>query len=418
MLNKLKWGTVGMIYIFMAVPMFYFTDTGFFIGSYGIMYYYIFAAGIILMGTMAFLIRADVMRLKILAQDSIVLWIPYLFSLIYSVFIWITEYTGTSTITRGTFFVLYQLIAIITAAATILIFGKYSPWMQLSAMCIAYILHIVRTVAVYGVNTFVTEYINLIRSFGIRTGDATRVLELHTLMFAFGIYLTYIVISRMKWWKKILVLIPVLLLFLVGFKRIVFVGLFCAAIITFILKKIKKEKICLDFLLMAGCAVLIVCMCYNLFVASGLYERVTTYFNIDTKGRLEMYNDTAEWYNISPAFTGHGVGFVSRNLSDADRRGSGALHNDLLVSYIELGFWGFLIWGFLYIIWRSWWFYKFRGRNDAILLIALIFFCLCTYSSDNTYYYFYVNLSFATLIMSYQIEEKEKPCEYVRTEEL
>ena len=417
MLDKVKWGTVGMIYIFLAVPMFYFTDTGFFVGQYGIMYYYVFAAGITIMGVMAFLIKAEVIRLKCLAQDSIVLWMPYLFSLLYSVFIWISEYTGVSTITRGTFFILYQLIAIITAAATILVFGKYAPWMQLTAMCIAYIIHIARTVITYGWSAFAREYISLIRSFGIRTGDVARGLELHTLMFAFGLYLTYIIVrGQIRWWKKILILIPVLLLFLVGFKRIVFAGLICASIITILLRKVKKDRKCLGLLLAAGNVVLVLCMCYNLFVASGLYERVTTYFNIDTKGRVEMYNDTADWYSISPGFTGQGDGFVSRSLSDADRRGSGALHNDLLVSYIEMGFWGFLIWGFLYIIWRSWWFYKFRGKDDAVLFIALIFSCLVTYSSDNTYYYFYVNLSLANMIMSYRIEEKERQCEYIGIE--
>lgn len=408
MLKHWKMGVVGILYMLLAAPMFYYIDGAFEVASYGIMYYYVFAAGIILLGFIAFLVTGNVTRLKLLTKMGAVLWLPYLFSLLYSFVIWIYEFTQLSIMTRGFFFAFYQLIAILTAAATILLFGEQAPWMQLTAMSISYSIHIVEAAQRSGWQNLWEEYKNLILSFGLDTGQIIKKLELHTLMFAFGIYLAYLLLRRMKWWTRILILIPVTLLFLMGFKRIVFAGIVCAWAVSFFLKRRKKEKSSFRWMLLIGTCALLVCFIYNLLIAGGGYETLMNRLHIDTKGRIEMYNERREWYSISPGFSGHGVGFVSRMLSDENKRGSGALHNDILVMYIEMGFWGFLIWGAIYIIVRSWLFFRIGGKETGILFFALILFCLCTYATDNSYYYFYMNLSLACMVMSYQIKEGEK----------
>ena len=375
-----------IIYLVLGTFMFYFTMGAIEVGGFGFMYRYLFGMGIIALAAFSFLIRPNLERAKHLAKGALVMAAPYMVTVLWSAVIWISEFAELRTMTRGFFFPFYQIIAAMTAFATLYLFGKKGIWYQLVAMCLGNTLIVAQVVARGGVSAFIQELVTLLTTFGEVTGPMMHETEVHDLTFSFGPYAVllamYMEPKKLRWW---LACAAVGFYMLVGLKRIEIGAIAIAVILCWMLKKMQDQT---------------VRQIGNIFCIA------TMIMGMDTKGRDMLYRYVARQYSISPTFLGRGLGFSSvawdlTGLIGPEWRGvhQDAYHNEFVRMYVEVGFFGYVAWYIFYLPVRLKYMWKEGGKRAAILTLAYSIYCMITYATDNTLYYFFINLSTFILMM-------------------
>ncbi len=391
----------------LGTGMFYYNLGGLQAGPVNIMTKYIYALGICCIGFFCFLVRPEIERMGRVAADGIVLALPYCLPVLFSMVIWIWHNSPVSYMTRGFSFSAYQILALITSIAYLAILGKRAIYVQLASMATANALMVYfRTIQENGFQVFLEDYVDLIISFGARVGDAMQGLEIHDLTFAIGLCLLYFLLKSGKVPRRVPCIAVALIFFTTGLKRIAVAAVLCALLVSWILKAMP-EKGARQVIRILGYVLIAVAILYIAAVKFGLYEAVVEYFGIDTKGRVELNHYIDSYYSFSPLFGGEGLGFVSRFFGTEEmlrRTPAGALHNDFLRMYVEIGFCGYLIWLWLFLGYRFRYFCKKCCFDVVLIAFATCLYCYVTYLTDNTYYYFYTNMAAFTLILSCEYE--------------
>ena len=134
---------------------------------------------------------------------------------------------------------------------------------------------------------------------------------------------------------------------------------------------------------------------------------------MDTKGRDMLYRYVALKYEISPAFMGRGLGFSSEpwdltGLIGPEWRGvhQDAYHNEFVRMYVEVGFFGYIAWFIFYLPVRVNYLWKHGGQRAGVLALCYSIYCMITYATDNTLYYYYTNLA-TFILMLYELLREE-----------
>ncbi len=144
-------------------------------------------------------------------------------------------------------------------------------------------------------------------------------------------------------------------------------------------------------------------------VKEGIFEFLSERLGLDTMGRRELSNFIDRYYWIGPDYFGHGAGFVTRLFSDLPADWTiRALHNDILMIYIDAGFWGFWLWMLSFFPLRTWCVYRWQGRRAAMICLGLQTYVLATAATDNTLYYIYVTGALAICLMAGGLEKEGK----------
>ena len=87
-----------------------------------------------------------------------------------------------------------------------------------------------------------------------------------------------------------------------------------------------------------------------------------------------------------------------------------AVHNDILKMYVEMGFWGFLLWIMVYYVFQTHWFITRCGEKVAVCFMAINVYMLVTYLTDNTMFYYWSSMVIRMIPMSFFFEPvKETP---------
>lgn len=111
-------------------------------------------------------------------------------------------------------------------------------------------------------------------------------------------------------------------------------------------------------------------------------------YKINSMGRIDMWRNFAKYYAVNPSFLGLGMGWVSTKLEEFNNVAFRNLHNDLLVSFIEIGFIGFGVWLISYLIMIHQ-----IGLKNTIsyekkcLLLTVIIYTFINYMTDNILIY-------------------------------
>lgn len=405
---------LSIIYLALAIPMFYFAEDGVFIGGFGIMYMYIFGIGIVIVAITAFFISPDVKRGILSVKYMTVMTSPYLWTILYSLLFWVFTLAEFRVITRGFFYVIYQIIALAVAASTLYLFGNEGIYYQFFALVAADAIVAVQMVREFGIGEFVSEYIDVIVSFTSETGVIMRVFESMEHCFAIGFFLIFFLLDFRKNRRRFLWLLVALFIFLLGLKRIILVaaaaGILIGAFGIRFLKKNTKRKI-LILLIGIGLAGFV----YIVAVRMGLFDWLEAR-GLDSMGRSWIYDMTDDLYELGPGYFGKGAGYISGSISSGeldftrpDGYSVGELHNDLLRQYIEMGFIGYFIWTYLFLNHRVGYFFHNQQTEDdrrhGILATAVIVTLFFTFMTDNTMYYYYTTLFSAIVIMGFRYEE-------------
>ena len=153
-----------------------------------------------------------------------------------SVAIWISEFQTFNYILRGSLNIFYMLTNLMFASAAVYMFGEATMPLTLVGMTMANGLVALQVAASAGIGTFISEYIRLLITFADDTGGAMRQMELHDMVYGWGVMLIYYAIHKEKNHKTQAVCFLIsALFFTLGFKSIAVPAVFCAAVMYHIL---------------------------------------------------------------------------------------------------------------------------------------------------------------------------------------
>lgn len=316
--------------------------------------------------------------------------IPFAVFAVYSIMAWIIKGNGEiGNYTRLASTILYLALSYGFAGAGVLLFGANSINTLFYAGCLSYLLGSIIPVCLRFGFTDIVEFL-LSTLNGVNT-NVTSYMEVHDLTFAFGLFLIYFLFiepsEERKHTRKIV--IGIILIFL-GLKRIELLAL-AATFIAYVLI-LKKAKTMRQRSSFFAVAFLVASLLFVWIIYDGTLLRLATLYGIDFKHRLGYYEYAKEYYNFSPFFTGQGYTYFSKmwqGLYFSRFRIEGyaiaaSLHSDILVMFIEVGFWGMIFWIFYYFKYLTMKFHRRYGILVSECYLLLTIYMFLVYFTDNT----------------------------------
>ena len=406
---------VGKAYfVAVAVLMYYFLTEVINLGLF-ITYRHVFALILFASAFIVFLYKPNIARGVASLKTTLVYSMPLIVTVLVSLFIWFVEQVDTSVISRGlsSSFVYNNMISFTLAAVAFLyIFGEKGMWYKLLAILIANMLMILTIIAQNGIGVFFSELITLIVTFADVTGDVIVQAEIHELAFCLGAYLIYMLLKPRRDLTYLVLLGLTLFCFVAAFKRIGIVAIVIALALGWPLRfiaKFKKEiamRLMIVFTVLLALALIGYIAIIKLDVFS-LLEKI----GINTSGRANIYNAVDKFYEFSPDFLGNGIGFLTFQLSDYMSIGVNSVHNDFLQYFIDLGFWGYILWLLSMTLLRVCYFGAKGKTENAIVAFALTVYLVIVSSTDNTLNYPLFTTAIAILMIGSGFDERVRAIE-------
>lgn len=408
-MNKGIEAVVKAYFISVMFLMYYFITQDVYVGGIGITLRHVFALLLIVSAFVYFTVAPDVARGAAAAKSSLVFAIPLAVTVLSSMLVWVIEKSSFSTIARGLSgcIVYTNVLSCALAAGSVLyVFGEDVIWFNLGAIVASNLLMIAQIMIADGIGTFFNEFIRLVASFASDTGDTIVKAEIHELAFCLGTYITYMICKPKKavWFWVLFVL--TCFCFLAAFKRIAITAIAAAAAVKLLL--MLTGKISQKAVLRAANGIMIfsvVLLVGYIFIIKSDGFTYLEKAGIDTSGRAFIYSRVNEYYNFSLLFPGRGIGFLTYQLNENVSLGVSAVHNDFLQFYIDLGFWGYILWLVSITLLRT----KYFGKNDAdtaAVAAALTVYLIIASSTDNTINYPLLTTVMGVIIMGNRFNGK------------
>ena len=319
------------------------------------------------------------------------------------------ETVDISVISRGlssTFIYVNMLSFALAAGALLYIFGKKGIWYNLIAILIANILMIVTVIAQNGLGNYLSEFITLVTTFAGVTGDIIIQAEIHELAFCLGAYMIYMLYKPRKNIVYFILLALSLFCFLSAFKRIAIIAIAAALAFGYLLKFIAHYNKTTAIRLVTFLTIVIILLLigYIALIKMDAFELLEQ-AGINTSGRVEIYNAVDKFYEFSPGFLGNGIGFLTYQLNTFMKVGVASVHNEFLQNFIDLGFWGYIIWLASMTLARVLYFGRKGNAENAIITFMLIVYLIIVSSTDNTMNYPLLTGVLAILMMGNSFDE-------------
>lgn len=412
--NKVFEKVKEFYFIAAAVLMYYFLNEQISIGLH-ITCRHVFALVLVFSATLMFLYKPNIARGVTAFKEACIYSIPLAVTVVASLFIWFVETVDTGVISRGlssTLIYTNMLSSALAAGVMLYIFGAKGIWYNLIAILIANMMMIATVIAQNGLGAYFTEFITLITTFADVTGDIIIQAEIHELAFCLGAYLIYMLFKPRKNIAYFILLALSAFCFLSSFKRIAIIGIAVALVFGYILKFIARyNKATASRLVTIFTFVVIALLVgYIAIIKGGVFELLEE-AGVNTSGRVEVYKAVDEFYEFNPGFLGNGIGFLTYQLNTFMKVGVASVHNDFLQYFIDLGFWGYIIWLISMTLVRIWYFGR-KGRvENAIITFMLLIYLVIVSSTDNTMNYPLLTSVLAILMMGNRFDEDVRSTE-------
>ncbi len=395
-------------FMVVAVMMYYFLNEYIDLGLH-ITYRHAFALVLFFSATLLFLYKPNIARGITAFREAFVYSIPLAVTTAVSLFIWFMETVDVSVISRGlssSFVYMNMLSFALSAGAMLYIFGKRGIWYNLLAILIANILMIITVIAENGLGNYFSEFITLVITFADVTGDIIVQAEIHELAFCLGAYLIYMLFKPKKDIVYFILLILSVFCFLSAFKRIAIIAIVIALMFGYLLKFIARynKKTASRLIILLTVAVILLLIGYIAIIKGDAFELLEK-AGINTSGRVGIYNAVDDFYEFAPSFAGNGIGFLTYQLNTFMNIGVASIHNDFLQHFIDLGFWGYIIWLMSMTLVRVWYFGRRGNVESAIITFMLTVYLIIVSSTDNTMNYPLLTGVLAILMMGNSFEE-------------
>ena len=413
--NKMLQKARDIYFLVVAVMMYYFLNEYIDIGLH-VTYRHAFALALFVSGALLFMYKPNIARGITAFREACVYSIPLLVTTVVSLFIWFMELVDTDVISRGlssSFIYTNMLSFALGAGALLYVFGKRAIWYNLVAILIANILMIITIIAENGLGSFFSEFVTLIVTFADVTGEIIVQAEIHELAFCLGAYLIYMLYKPKKDIIYFILLFLSVFCFLSAFKRIAIVAIVVALVFGYLLKFIARfnEKTASRVVTILTIVLILLLMGYVAIVKMDVFELLEQ-AGINTSGRVGIYNAVDEFYEFSPRFLGNGIGFLTYQLNTFMNIGVASIHNDFLQHFIDLGFWGYIIWLVSMTLVRILYFGRRGNVENAIITFMLTLYLIIVSSTDNTMNYPLLTGVLAMLMMGIGFEENVRHTEY------
>ena len=143
--------------------------------------------------------------------------------------------------------------------------------------------------------------------------------------------------------------------------------------------------------------IVIFCYFYISIIQSGAFTQFCTERGIELNGRDKIYDYISNFYKVSPSYRGRGYEFCVQLLKSMKGTKDqvvavNAVHNDILKMYVELGFWGFLLWILWYYVYQTHWYLTRCGEKTAVCFMTISVYMLISYLTDNTMFYYWSSM--------------------------
>lgn len=398
-----------VLYMILTTAMFFLQDTYFQVGGVELSFKNPCVAAILFLALVNFMVTVRPGRTIILTRHTIVQILPCVIPFFFSAVIWVLSGADSVAIANGTGMIIPQITSVMIAAATLYLFGGKGLWYCLGAMCVANFLRVLVVVWQSGVEAFMTEFFVLLASFSLESGPLMEQLEINDLTFAFGPFLIYLFLKRKEVSHWLFWVMIVSLLFLIGLKRIAVLAVILSVAVVWILR-LLPEKAARQTAFCIALGMLSISFLYIVAIRYGLFQYLEEYLGIDTKGRVTMYLNLEPHYDISITYMGKGIGFeryvdwASGVEYKIPQRTLMQIHNDFMRMYLNIGFVGYWVWIWCYLIVRLRYWFRQDGKNAGCAFLGICIYCFVLYATDNTIYYPYTMIACALVPMSCHVD--------------
>ena len=198
--------------------------------------------------------------------------------------------------------------------------------------------------------------------------------------------------------------------FFSAFKRIAMIAIVIALFFGYLLKFIARynQKTAINLITFLSIILIAILVLYVALIKAGAFELLEK-AGIETSGRVEVYKAVDHFYEFDPGFLGKGIGFLTYQLNTNMSIDVASIHNDFLQHYIDLGFFGYIIWLVAMTLTRIRYFGRKGNVDSAIVSFILIVYLIVVSSTDNTMNYPLLTGVLALLMMgnSYDQDVRE-----------
>lgn len=337
------------------------------------------------------LIKADFINFQKIFRFGLINAVYLIILFTISLIIWISNLESTMYIFQGSERVIYQMVNLLVAFSAVYLLKEKSIDCVFYGLILNNCIKAALALVKFGPAQAFSDILHAITNGGEQIGFMGA-LELHTVTYIYGLLILYYLFacrdSRKKcyWFAGIS-----FLFFLSGFKRIGIFALAVSIVVALVLKKLKKASSRKGLVMLIGVTAALVFLAYIPFIRYGMFDFVMDYFHIETNTRSDIYHFVENIYVFSPDYLGKGLDYIPRYLEYAKTLGLSYvgqslnyLHNDILVHYIELGFWGFLFFLYYNCIFVQKWWYDHHNESCAALYCILNLYCFICYATENT----------------------------------
>ena len=401
---------------FMAVAtlMYYFLTEVINLGLF-ITYRHAFALVLFASAFIVFLYKPNIARGAASIKAAFVYCLPLIITIVVSLFIWFVGQVDTSVIARGlsSSLVYTNMVSFTLASISFLyIFGEKGMWYNLIAILIANILMILTIIIQNGIGIFFSELVTLIVTFAGVTGNVIVQAEIHELAFCLGAYLVYMLMKPKKDIVYFVLLGLTSFCFIAAFKRIGMIAIAIALALGWALKLIArfKKDTASHLTIMISILLVILLIGYVGIIKMDVFSLIEE-AGIDTSGRAVIYNAVDKFYEFSPEFLGNGIGFLTYQLSTYMNVGVNSVHNDFLQYFIDLGFWGYILWLISMTLVRVCYFGAKGKTENAVMTLALTVYLVIVSSTDNTLNYPLLTTVLGILMIGQGFDERVRNTE-------
>lgn len=412
--NKILEKAKIFYFMVVAVMMYYFLDAYIDVGLH-VTFRHAFALVLFGSALVMFLYKPDIPRGVIAFRDACIYSLPLAVTTVVSLFIWFMDTADTGVISRGlssSFIYTNMLSCALGSGALLYVFGKRGIWYNLMAILIANMLMILTIIAQSGLATFFSEFVTLLITFADVTGDVIIQAEIHELAFCLGAYLIYMLYKPKKNIVYFILLFLTLFCFMAALKRIAIIAIAVALVFGYLLKFIARfhKKTASRLLVFLSVFVVALLVGYVGLIKADVFALLEK-AGINTSGRVEIYNAVDRFYEFRPGFLGNGIGFLTYQLNEFMTVNVGAVHNDFLQHFIDLGFWGYIIWLLSMTTIRVCYFGRKGNIDNAIITWMLTLYLVIVSSTDNTMNYPLLTGVLAMLMMGNSFDENVQSAE-------
>ena len=326
-----------------------------------------------------------------------------------SILIWILDLQSLGFIMKGISKISYQFLNIAIVIASVYMFEEKAATYTFFGIAGANFMIILLGAASTGIGGAFKDMIANITSFGasyvILNSPFIRAIEIHDITFVMGVYVIYYLFFCPGEKFRFLYAGTAMFLFMAGLKRIAFLSLIAAIVFAVfcmaLSKKAKRRTLILTSLFIVG-----FCYFYIIIIQQGIFSQFCIDHDIELNGREKIYDFISQFYDISPSYRGKGYEYCVQLLKSMKGTKDQvvnitAVHNDILKMYVEMGFWGFLVWIMTYYVFQTHWFISRCGENVAICFMSISVYMLVTYLTDNTLFYYWSSMVIRILPISY-----------------